>query len=241
MFRQFFLHSQQGENLHNANLTADLDPESDRDGPIRITVDDREESSGVLDALRSMDGVEIRVQPLRLGDYLIDELYLFERQSLPDFAASLKDGRLFSQAKRLAGWDPKAAIILEGRPSSLDGSSMRREALLGAIVSLSLVFELPVLRSAEPSETARLLVYAARQLRREQAGAVPRHGRRPKGKRKVQLRILQGLPQVGPKKAQDLLECFGNVQSVMIADCDELMAVRGIGEKAAQAIRWALS
>ena len=117
---------------------------------------------------------------------------------------------------------------------------MRREALLGAIVSLSLIYDLPVLRSSDPEETARLLVYAANQLRRDGSGALPRHGRRPKGKRKTQLRILQGLPRVGPKKALELLDRFGSVESVMIADADELTTVPGIGEKAAQAIRWAL-
>ena len=44
---------------------------------------------------------------------------------------------------------------------------MRREALQGAIVSLTLVFGLPVLRSFGPEETARLMVDAARHLDRD--------------------------------------------------------------------------
>jgi|SRR6185503_893671 hypothetical protein len=65
-----------------------------------------------------------------------------------DFAESLKDGRLFTQAHRLVNSGGLVALILEGRGSDLTGSQMRREALQGAIVLLTLVFGLPVLRSA---------------------------------------------------------------------------------------------
>jgi ERCC4-type nuclease len=61
-----------------------------------------------------------------------------------DFAESLKDGRLFMQAHRLVNSGGLVALILEGRGSDLSGSQMRREALQGAIVSLTLVFGLPV-------------------------------------------------------------------------------------------------
>ena len=50
------------------------------------------------------------------------------------------------------------ALILEGRGSDLIGSEMRREALQGAIVSLTLIFGIPVLRSFGPEETARAMI-----------------------------------------------------------------------------------
>ena len=38
-------------------------------------------------------------------------------------------------------------MILEGTSRDWEGNAMRREALLGVVVSLTLIFELPVRRS----------------------------------------------------------------------------------------------
>lgn len=205
-----------------------------------IVVDHRETASGVLDALKQMQGIEVRVEHLKLGDYLLHNVCLFERKTLPDFAASIKDGRLFTQANRLAAWPDRVAIIIEGTSRDLGASKMRREALLGALISLTLVYDLPVLRSREPAETARLIVYAADQLRRHAEGTLPRYGRRPRAKRKVQLRLLQGLPGIGPARAAGLLERFQRVESVMTAGAESLQTVDGIGAKTAASIRRAL-
>jgi ERCC4-type nuclease len=97
------------------------------------------------------------------------------------------------------------------------------------------------LRSDGPEETARLLLFAARQLRSAVSGGLPRHGWRPKGKRAIQLRILQGLPQLGPARAERLLDAFGSVEAVLNAAPQELCAIRGIGADTAKKIRWALS
>ncbi len=210
-------------------------------GPITTVVaDHRESASGVIDTLKQIPGVEVQVIPLPLGDYRVNGVCLFERKTLHDFAESLIDGRLFSQAIRLSASPLRTAIILEGTGRDLGGSAMRREALLGAIVSLTLIFELPVLRSREPAETARLLIYAAQQLRRDACDALPRRGRRPKRKRRIQLRLLQGLPGIGPDRAAALLDRFGSVQAVMTASLDALMELKGIGETIAQRIRSAL-
>ena len=79
-------------------------------------------------------------------------------------------------------------------------------------------------------------------MRRAQDGAVPRAsgGTRPSGKRKRQLYVLQGLPGVGPTRAQRLLAAFGSVEDVMTAPVEDLTEVEGIGSKTAQSVRWAV-
>ena len=109
-------------------------------------VDDREPDS-VISALRSMPGVEISVSRLKLGDYLVDSRLLVERKTFQDFATSVIDGRLFSQAARLVASKISAAFILEGTAFDLQSTGVSREALQGALISLSLVFGIPVLRS----------------------------------------------------------------------------------------------
>lgn len=209
---------------------------------VKIIADDRERRSPVLDALKSQRGAEVAVQRLVLGDYLLDSRLLFERKTLRDFAASLKDGRLFEQGVRLAASPLHKAMILEGGARDLAESGMRREALQGALVTLTLLLGIPVLRSVDAEESARLMLYAARQFERIAVQASPRlfKGKRPKGKRKTQLRILQGLPGIGPGTAHNLLDRFGSVEAVLGADEQALLSVAGIGAGRAKTIRWAV-
>jgi ERCC4-type nuclease len=211
---------------------------------IRIVADDREARSPVLDALQRRDGIELTVRRLDLGDYLIDERLLFERKTLRDFVVSMKDGRLFEQALRLAAAPLRKAIVLEGGARALAETGMRREALQGALIALTLFLGIPLLRSADSDETARLMLYAARQYDRLTSDVPPPRlfaGKRPRGKRNVQARILQSLPGIGPSLAERLLERFGTVETVLVADENALSSVQGIGVGRAKAIRWAVS
>lgn len=56
-------------------------------------------------------------------------------------------------------------------------------------------------------------------------------------KRRIQLRILQGLPGVGPTRAGQLLEKFGSEEAVMTASLEGLEQEEGVGAKTAAAIR----
>lgn len=203
-------------------------------------VDDREVDPDLIDALRAQEGVEVHVQRLKTGDYEVDGRCLFERKTMQDFACSLADGRLFGQAYRLAKCGQLAAFILEGRSSDLAGSQMRREALQGALITLTLIFGLPVLRSLDREETIRLMLYAARQLRRQNCDVLLLHTRKPRGKRRLQLRILQSLPGIGPTRAQQLLDHFGSAEAALTAPKEALQALPGIGENTATLIRWAI-
>lgn len=205
-----------------------------------VAVDDRERCSGVIDALRGERQVSVVVERLPLGDYLVDGALLIERKTLPDLVASIKDGRLFAQARRLAGSPVRTAMILEGTSKDLADFEMRREAIQGALISLTLRFGIALLRSRNPQETARLLFFAARQGRQAATGVGSRAGRRQRTKRRVQARVLQGLPGVGPERARRLLERFGTLEAIMNAEADELASVRGIGQTMAETIRWAV-
>jgi len=111
----------------------------------------------------------------------------------------------------------------------------------GALIAVSLILGIPVLRSKNPSETARLIVYIGRQIESMARGGVQRHGYRPKDKRKTQLYILQGLPKVGPERAGRLLDRFGSVEAASSASRRELQSVDGIGKSIADKIKWAVS
>ncbi len=207
-----------------------------------ILVDDRESTGAVLAALQRRECVRVQVVRLPLGDYRVDDTLLFERKTLPDLVASIKDGRLFAQGLRLANVPPplRGALILEGTSQDLAECRMRREAIQGALVTLTLFLGLPLLRSLGPEETASLILFAARQGRTFASGALPRKGRRPRGKQRVQSRVLQGLPGIGPERVRRLLERFGTIEAVVAAPAADLAAVPGIGQRTAESIRWAV-
>ncbi|MBM3835798.1 MAG: nuclease [Verrucomicrobia bacterium] len=207
--------------------------------PIFVVADTRENDGPVVQILRTMPGVEVCCQHLRIGDYQINDR-VFERKTLLDFSESIIDGRLFSQAHRLASAEQLVAIILEGKTADLNQSQMRREALQGALISLSLLFQIPILRSFDPAESARLLIYAAQQLNRHANDQLIRRGRRPKRRRRMQLYLLQGLRGIGSEKAERLLDQFGSVEAALSASAEELQQVKGIGCKLAHSIRWIL-
>lgn len=212
--------------------------------PTQIIADHREARSPAVAALRQQASVELALQHLAVGDYLLDGRLLFERKTLLDLAASLQDGRLFDQAARLAAAPLHKAIILEGSGRDLAASGMRREALQGALVRIGLFYGIPLLRAADGAESARLMLYAARQCDAiVQKTATPRlyPGKRPTSKHKAQLQVLQALPGIGPSSANNLLQQFGSVEAILNADEQALTGVTGIGAGRAKTIRWVVS
>ncbi len=209
--------------------------------PINIIADDREHKSEVIESLMQIENVVVSISRLSMGDYTIDNRLIVERKTLKDFAISIIDGRLFKQMLCLANSNSKGVLILEGTASDTAELGMTREAMQGALITVSLILGIPVLRSKDPSETAKLMVYIGRQIESMARGGVQRHGYRPKSKRKRQLFILQGLPGVGPERAERLLARFGSVEAAISASNFELQTVDGFGEIIADKIRWAVS
>ena len=79
---------------------------------------------------------------------------------------------------------------------------------------------------------------ARQQLIRFSTGAIPRYSKRPEGKRKAQIWMLQGIPEIGPERAHRLIEKYGSIEAICKQNVQQLTSVYGIGQKAARAIRW---
>ncbi len=207
---------------------------------MHILIDHREARTVTASVVSTMEDSLVEYVHLPVGDYQIDDTFLFERKTLGDFAVSIQDGRLFRQGLALARIPARmrGVLILEGTSGDLAKHGMGRESLQGALITITLLFGIPVLRSLNGEESARLMVYAARQAHTMASRALPRHGKRPRGKRKAQLSLLQGLPGVGPERAEALLARFGSVEGIFTAPPEELATVKGIGKHIAKQIRW---
>jgi DNA excision repair protein ERCC-4 len=202
----------------------------------QLRVDLSERNAAVLRLARECEDFDVQMVHLPIGDYFIDSGVVVERKTYADFAISLVDGRLFPQAAALAQSPHRPVVLLEG-PKPLRMPDVHPHALKGAIVSLAVMWRLPVLHARDPEDALRIMRFLARQVGDPEQPILRRYDRKPKRVASRRLYVLQGLSGVGPALAQRLLIRFGSVERVMTADEGSLAQVRGIGLKRAAKIR----
>lgn len=204
---------------------------------VQLLVDRRERAASVPGFLARCSELSLTSAALKSGDYAIGQILGIERKTGEDFARSLVDGRLFAQVGVLRQSYKRPLLLVEALHEGHEVLGVPWPALRGALVSVSVAFGVPVLRSGSPEDSAGLIVTAARQLGEPVSIPYVRPGYRPKGWRRRALHILQGLPGVGPRRASALLAEFGSVAAVAVADAKALAGVRGVGSGLARSIR----
>ena len=170
----------------------------------------------MLTLARQCGDFDVRLEHLAVGDYCIDGGIIVERKTYADFATSLADGRLFPQAAALARNPHRPIILIEG-PKPPQMPDVHPHALKGAIVSLAMMWRLPVIHARDPEDSLRILRFAAQQLARTDSGILQRYDRKPKRLTSRKVYVLQGLPGIGPSLACRLLRQFGSVEQVRVA------------------------
>jgi ERCC4-type nuclease len=201
----------------------------------RLDVDVAEGDAALLDLARQSGTFDVRIAKLPVGDYLIDNAVLVERKTHADFATSLANGRLFRQAASLAQSPHRPVVLIEGpRPPRMP--DVHPHALKGALLSLAVMWRLPVICAHDPEDSLRILQFLASQAQRRQL-LLRRYDRKPKRLSSRKLYLLQGLPGVGPALAGRLLMGLGSIERVIAADEATLMGIRGLGLKKAARIR----
>ena len=215
-----------------------------------ICIDSNEASQRpeIVNYLR-LSGCEVEVRRLPICDYVVSDRCGIERKDAHDLANSLKDGRLFNQAREIAEAYERPILILEGSLTAvLRRSRMRPSSLYGALASLALDYGFSIIPTADAYATSVLL---QRLAYREQV-----EERRPPQLRSVsrrmplqeqQLFLLSGLPNIGRSLAEELLKHFNTPIRVLeeLASAEikisrtgktrrlegPLKAVRGIGPR----------
>ncbi len=126
-------------------------------------------------------------------------------------------------------------ILIEGNPYSTH-HNIDRQAVKGALLSVSLSWQIPVIYSGNPKDSADMLLMSGQQLIHEKINYF-RRGYKPKQINNKALFFIQGLPTVGPMIANSLLNKFGNLENIILATEDELMKIEGLGKTKAKKIR----
>lgn len=202
---------------------------------MKITVDYREEASGLIDLLKNED-ISIEVKKVPYGDYIINDSITIERKTARDFLVSIIDGRLFNQLSNVKKYCTNPILVVEGNPYKTD-LNFDPMAIKGALISAQVIWYIPVIFSRSKEDTRDIFLMIGNQ-EETYIDVVPlRGGYRPKRLKSKQLYLLQGLPQVGPMLAKRLIEHFRSVSKIMNASIDELTEVDGIGRVSATKIR----
>jgi len=205
-------------------------------GTPRVYVDERERGAAVVEYLRRL-GAAIIYTMAGVGDYIVSDRVAFERKSLRDLAASVFDGRLFDQARRLSEHYEAPIIVVEGNPEKLREYTDRVLQVKLALLAVSLDYGVRIVWSGEPDETARIIYSVACREQYGERRPVVVH-RKPRLEKlwMQQLYVVQSFPGIGPRLAEKLLERFGSIEAICRASIVELEKVIGY-ERAARLYR----
>ncbi|MCJ7450501.1 MAG: DEAD/DEAH box helicase [Candidatus Nanohaloarchaeota archaeon QJJ-9] len=219
--------------VSNDQKTLDSFSEEDESGLI-IYVDDRE--NRIAKELSKKE-VKVRKKRLNIADFIVSDRAAVERKTTKDFSDSIVDQRLFTQVQELKEEFEKPIIIIEGE--SLYGHrDIHPNAIRGALSSIVLDYQIPIVWTKDEEETVENLIALAKREQEEQDRGISIRGeQRPTTEKELQKYVVSGLPNISDKLAERLLEKFGSVKEVFNSSETELKKVEGIGEGKAERIR----
>ncbi len=228
-------------NMKRANVLPEqstLATFSEKSDEIIIFVDNREQASSVTKALFERE-CKIIMKQLPIGDYILSKDVCVERKTIQDFVSSMIDGRLFNQLVDLRENYPKPLIILEGKIDELFTlRNIHRNSLIGALTSIALDYQVPIINTKNVEETAEYLyVIAKREQLANKKEVSLRIGRKGLTLKEQQQYIVEGFPLVGPGLAKNLLKEFGSIKNIANANEKELQNVENLGKLKAKKIR----
>lgn len=157
-----------------------------------------------------LSGFDVEIRKLDVCDYVVSDRCGVERKDVTDFLSSMKDGRLFKQARDMAEAYEKPILVLEGHMSrAFKRSRMRPSSVYGALSSLALEYGLSIIPTEDVRTTSILLHRLAyREQVKEERPLQLRSIRRDMPPHQRQVFLLSGLPQIGSTLAEELLRHF---------------------------------
>lgn len=202
-------------------------------GP-KIVIDDRETSSKVVEVLSGM-GAAIRLERLAHGDYAIGDRILVERKTARDFVETLINRDLLGQVKTMADAVIRPVMIIEGGDLFAQ-RDIHPNAIRGVLAALTVDMGVSVLFTRDEQDTAQMLMVLAKREEGERGERKVHPHKTHRSVREDQEYIISAFPEIGMKNARLLLAHFGSIQEIINASLEELVAVKGIGEKTGQKV-----
>jgi len=209
-----------------------------------VQIDSREKDR-IQSASRyyKQQGLEVEVCELEIGDYVFDQKVCFEMKLIPDFIASIQEGRVFNQAITMAENYDWSFVMLHGDlyqrtkeiTKSRDHIPMTIEQYIGSISSLNRYTT--VLQCYNPAidEAYFTMMKQAEKclLKRPIVKKFPR-----KDKNVCFNYLAYCVYGISGKKAQKIVDELelSTLEDLLYLEHDKLTSVEGIGEKLADRI-----
>ncbi|MDP3918366.1 MAG: ERCC4 domain-containing protein, partial [Nanoarchaeota archaeon] len=196
---------------------------------LKVYVDSRERSSGIMKYLIDKN-IDVKIQNLEVGDFIVSERVGIERKAVQDFVDSIIDKRLLQQVQQLRKTFERPIIMIEGVEDIYSVRNIHPNAIRGMLAWIAVDMKVPIVYTKDFRDSSEFIMTLARREQEDNDKEFGLRGeRKPLSTKELQEYIVSGLPGVGPSLAKSLLKEFGTVSSIVNASEDELKEVEKIG------------
>ena len=176
---------------------------------LHIIIDNREQKlKAIFD--QKKDIITYESKQLDIADIVISEDIAIERKEGFDFIASIMDNRLFEQVLRLKDSYADPILILEGLNDKVfENTGMNISSIYGALSFISYKLGISVIPTRNIEDTAIVIERIAhREQVKDSTPILSRKAPKEMSKKERRSFIIEGLVDIGPKKARALIEKF---------------------------------
>jgi len=176
---------------------------------LHIIIDNREQKlKAIFD--QKKDIITYESKQLDIADIVISEDIAIERKEGFDFIASIMDNRLFEQVLRLKDTYADPILILEGLNDKVfENTNMNIKSIYGALSFISYKLGISVIPTRNIEDTVIVIERIAyREQVKDSTPILSRKAPKEMSKNERRSFIIEGLVDIGPKKARALIEKF---------------------------------
>jgi ERCC4-type nuclease len=203
-----------------------------------IIVDTREERSGNITSLKRRR-CDVKVEQLEVGDYIVGDVVI-ERKEGADFIQSIRDKRIWNQAKNLSQAKYPIIVIIDEniwKSMYFSNSNWIHKGFFGALTKLTTSFGITVLMFQSDDDFLRYLKTLDAQQNKEGTGVRPQELTRKAVTFDIrQEDCLSTAKGISVKTSKKILKHFGSVRKVANASIEQLCKIEGISIKKSQEI-----
>ncbi|MHA1986802.1 MAG: ERCC4 domain-containing protein [Promethearchaeota archaeon] len=176
---------------------------------VHIIVDHRENKlKALLD--KKKEKITYKSEQLDIADIVITSEVAIERKEGFDFVSSIMDNRLFEQLLRLKDTYQYPILILEGLNDNVfENTGMKISSIYGALAFISYKLGISVIPTRNLEDTAIVIERIAyREQIKDNMPLLSRKAPKELSKKERRTFIIEGLMDIGPKKARTLIEKY---------------------------------
>ncbi|MFW9772941.1 MAG: ERCC4 domain-containing protein [Candidatus Thorarchaeota archaeon] len=185
---------------------------------VHVIIDHRENKlKALLD--KKKDKIAYESKQLDIADIVITQEVAIERKDGFDFVSSIMDNRLFEQLLRLKETYEYPILILEGLNDKVfENTGMKISSIYGALSYISYKLGISVIPTRDIEDTAIVIERIAyREQIKDNMPLLSRKAPKEMSKKERRSFIIEGLADIGPKKANTLIERYKTPYQVIKA------------------------